>query len=97
MLRRMSCRQLMEWQAFDILEPFGPERADLRSGAILNVLMNAHRDVKKQRKPFTLAECVPMFGDSERPKKRMTWQQMQAVAIQLTAENRAEHRRKRGS
>lgn len=89
----------MEWQAFELLEPFGPEREDFRTGAIVNVLMNANRNSKKRPQPFTLLECTPMFGDATRPTKSpMPWQKMKSLAQELTVASRQPSRgRKRGS
>ena len=64
MLRGMSSKQFYEWQLFEELEPFGPERADQRAGVVSAAIHNAHRDRKKKRKPFTMLECSPTFGDT---------------------------------
>jgi hypothetical protein len=90
----------MEWQVFGTLEPFSAERADARTGTIVMMLANVHR--KKGSRPWTLAQCTPMFGDTEAPKKRaMSWQAMKTIGKAMTEESRVSHKkpkqRKRGS
>ena len=58
--RRMPYRILREWQDYAMLEPFGEERADLRSAIIAATVANVHRG-KKQR-PFRPADFMPKFG-----------------------------------
>jgi hypothetical protein len=89
MLRSMSGKQFLEWLAFSGLEPFGPERDDQRSGAIIQVLMNAHRNTKKRSRPYTLADATPIFGDAKKPTRVADWRAMKAVAIMMTADSRA--------
>jgi hypothetical protein len=100
MLRRLTAKQFYEWQVFASLEPFAPEREDIRTGLLVMVQANAHR--KKGTKAWTLAECTPMFGDSEAPKKKiLDWKALKAFAIDMTAASRAKPseriRRKRGT
>ena len=60
------------------------------------MLANVHR--KKGTRAWTLAQSTPMFGDATAPKKTpKNWQQMQAIAIQMTAQSRTAAKRKRGS
>lgn len=43
LLTRMDSKEISEWMAYYRLEPFGEERADLRSGIIASILANVHR------------------------------------------------------
>jgi hypothetical protein len=96
MLRRMTWKQFVEWQVFDRLEPFGPERADQRAGALIMVLANAHRDSKRKSTAWTLAECIPMFGDSEVPKKApMDWRAMKALAMEMVGDSQKKRKTER--
>lgn len=61
LLSSMSARELSDWIAFARVEPFGEERADLRSGIIASVIANAHRDRKKRAQPYTPADFMPRF------------------------------------
>ena len=38
MLERMSARDVVEWQAYATLDPFGEERADFRAGIIASTV-----------------------------------------------------------
>lgn len=60
-MRRLSARQLAGWQAYYSLEPFGDERADLRSARICQVLAEINRDKKRRSKPFTIQDFMPDF------------------------------------
>lgn len=67
MLRRMDAQELNEWMAYEQIEPFGEERADLRSGistaAIVNTLRQAFfRDAPTQ-------EVVDLMPFTERPER----------------------------
>jgi len=46
MLKSISFRQFLEWQAYYTLEPFGELRADLRAASIVQIVHNAA--VKKE-------------------------------------------------
>ncbi len=69
LLARISSAELTEWEEFNRLEPFGEERADLRS-AIVAATVAAGAGVKGA-KP---ADFMPKFGPEARP--RMTGRQM---------------------
>lgn len=83
MLRSMTAVQLLEWQHFSVVEPFGEERADYRTASIVQVLVNAHRDVKRRPKAVTLEDVLLRFGDSERPgtSQAQTWQEMKRIGL----------------
>jgi hypothetical protein len=63
MLRNMSARHFIEWQLYYDLEPFGEERADLRSAQVVQTFINLHRDTEKHPKPFSVTECLLPLGD----------------------------------
>ena len=63
MLRSMSSSQLMEWVAYDSLEPIGEERGDYRTAAIRQDLWNIHRDAKIHPKGFPMSDFVLKWGD----------------------------------
>lgn len=75
----MSSREFAEWMAFHDMEPFGEERADLRSAIVASTVANAHRGKRQRRsKP---EDFMPKFG-RERNKKRTSWQdQLRMVEI----------------
>ena len=59
---RMSSRELSEWMAYSTLEPFGEERADLRSGIVAATIANVHRDPAKSG-PIAPSVFMPQFAD----------------------------------
>ena len=67
MLRHIPARTLVEWTIYEQLEPFGDERADLRTAAVLQLLANIHRDRKKHSRPWPLADFVLRIGDAAPP------------------------------
>jgi len=64
----MSSREFAEWMAYCEVEPFGEERADLRSAIVASTVANAHRDPKRRRKPFRPLDFMPRFDAPRRPK-----------------------------
>ena len=66
---RMSSRELSEWMAYYSIEPFGDERADLRSGIVASTIANVNRDPKKQKTPF---KPVDFMAFVERPETTST-------------------------
>jgi hypothetical protein len=71
----MSARELMEWIAYDALEPIGETRADVRSAIIAATIANCHRDHKKP--PFQLHEFMP-FQERPKPSPAEVLMQMRA-------------------
>ena len=66
MLRQMSVTDLRTWIAYYELEPFGEERADLRSAQIVTTLANIHR---KPRTPAArIKDFVLQVGEPARSK-----------------------------
>ena len=59
MLSEISSHTLSEWMAYDRLEPWGEERADLRAGIIAATIANSMRG--KKGKPFKPADFMPKF------------------------------------
>ena len=59
LLEEISSQELTEWQAFYNLEPFGEERADLRSAIVASTVANVNRNRKS--KPVPLEAFLPRF------------------------------------
>lgn len=57
---RMSSRELTEWMAYYVIEPFGPEVDDLRHAQAMTLHANVNRE--QGRRAFTLADF--RMGDS---------------------------------
>lgn len=56
--------------AFSQVEPFGEERADLRSAIIACIIANVNRE--KDQKPFEVSDFMPKFD----PPKEQSEEQM---------------------
>ena len=63
LLSRISSRELSEWQAYYIVEPFGEYRADLRNAIVACVIANANRG--KNTRAFTVKDFMPNFEPSK--------------------------------
>jgi hypothetical protein len=52
LLARISSAEFTEWMAFDAIDPFGEQRADLRTGIIAAVTANhSFAPPREQRRP----------------------------------------------
>lgn len=63
--QRVSSREFVEYWAFDQLEPFGPERADINAGIVASTVANSVRNPKKRQRPYSPAEFIPKYGPPE--------------------------------
>lgn len=86
MLARIPSRLLSEWMAFDLIEPFGERRADLRAAQIVTMIANVNRDEKKQKEPYRIEDFVLRFDPHPGPLpqgegdgNRQTWQEQKAI------------------
>lgn len=52
LLREVDPEEIAEWMAYDALEPFGPDVADLRAARVSQLIANAFRG--EDVRPFTL-------------------------------------------
>lgn len=81
---RLGTRRILEWMRYERLEPWGEQRADLRSAIIAATLANVHRDPRRRPQPFTPADFMPRFGEPPRPK-RQSLDEMRAVLMAAAA------------
>jgi hypothetical protein len=65
LLARISSAELTEWMAFDAIEPFGDERADLRAGIVAAV--TANHSFAPPSKPKRPSDYM-LFGDQKEPE-----------------------------
>jgi len=68
MLSQMSWPQFCDWVEYAELEPFGEERADMRSALIASILANVNRDPKKKTSPYTIGDFM-LFPDERSSRK----------------------------
>ena len=59
LLEQITSRQLGEWIAYYRIDPWGEERADLRSGIVSSTMANINR--KKGAKAFKPSDFMPEF------------------------------------
>ena len=64
---RMDSREFAEWMAYNELDPFTRERADLRAGIIAQQIANANRG--KGQRPFKPSDFMPEYGKAVKPKR----------------------------
>ena len=67
MMSTMSAKELMEWQIYYSLEPFGEEKADWRMGMICATILNSNR-ISKQDKVWKPEDFMPKFYDTKPTK-----------------------------
>lgn len=82
MLRQMSARLFVEWQAFARLEPFGDDRADFRAAHLGRVIVKAARDPRRAYQP---EEFLLRFPDDpeQTPTRRQTWQEQKRLLFAI--------------
>jgi hypothetical protein len=73
---------IAELMAFDRIEPFGEERADLRMAIVACTIANANRG--KGQKAFKVDDFMPKFE----PRKRQTPQQMSRMLNMIAKANK---------
>lgn len=88
--QRVDSREFASWMAYDRVDPFGEERADLRSAIVAATLANIHRG--KNAKPFEAADFMPRF---DRAKPKQTPTEMQARLFQFAEMHNANIKRAR--
>ena len=64
LLDRISSRELSEWMAYYMLEPFGAERDNLHAGLVAAMVHNVNRDPKRG-KPADPKDFMLEFGIEE--------------------------------
>jgi hypothetical protein len=74
LLARTTIREREEWAAYFALEPFGEERADLRSAIVASTVANANRGRKTPA--FKASDFMPKFT---RPKPGLS-----AIDLKIT-------------
>jgi hypothetical protein len=84
LLERLDSYELTEWMAYEALEPFGEERADMRAGIIASTIANVNRG--KGQKPFSPTDFMPFSqGASEEQQLADTRSALMALKSQYKA------------
>lgn len=77
LLTTTTAKELLEWQAYDSIQPFGDERADLRAASIRHAVIAVH--AKKKSDQPKLADCMLKFE----AKKKQTESQIEQLLKSL--------------
>jgi hypothetical protein len=67
LLDSISYRELVDWSTYYRVEPWGEQRADMRSAQVASTLANINRDRKLRPEPFTLLDFM-LFKPDAPPK-----------------------------
>lgn len=87
----ISARELIEWEEFYALEPWGSEVEGLRFGSIRAAIMNQNRDPKKH-KPLTPQDCALHFGNEPaRLPHQKTADEMRATLLMVFPKREKSH------
>jgi hypothetical protein len=76
MLARIDSRELSEWMVAYSLNPWGPERADLRAGMIASTVANC----MSENGGFKASDFMPQFG----PPEEKTSEQLKDTMMRFT-------------
>ena len=91
MLDGISAKQLQSWMAYYDIEPFGEERADLRSAIVACQIVNVN--IPKGKKRFKPGDFMPDF----KPKKQQSVKEMACIfRVFAAAHNVAEDKKRNG-
>lgn len=80
LLARIDSRELSEWMAYYNLDPWGPERADLRAGTIAATVANCHA---AKGHTFRPSDFIPQYG--KRVEVERTDEELRDLAIKANA------------
>lgn len=87
LLARLSARELAEWMAYEMLEPFGPPATAYAAGVVASTLGNVNRG--KDREPFAPEEFMPQIyrqpADDKARKARQAAAKKRALAGKVRA------------
>lgn len=84
MLRGLTAKQFMEWEAYARLEPFNELRADYRAAQIVTMIANVNRGAKQ--KAYQMDDFLLTFKEQEiekAEKKKQSWKQQQSIAYAI--------------
>lgn len=76
MLDSISLGMLLEWAAFESIDPSSEQRSDVRAAMVACTVANSLRGKNSRR--YTLDDFMPRY---DQEKRRQTPEQMKAVAM----------------
>ena len=71
--QRISSREFAEWIAFNQIEPFGPDRADIGHAIVASTVANSAKG--KKGKTYRISDFLPRFS----PKPAMSESALKGV------------------
>jgi hypothetical protein len=77
LLNGMDSRELSEWLAYYGINPWGPERADLRAGVVAATVANCLSD----KGGFKPSDFVPKYGPPQEFAKPKSMEELKAAAM----------------
>ncbi len=92
MLRQITLRQLLWWEAYAEVEPFGETREDWRAASVAATIANSQRDPKVRPQPYAPKDFLLRFESERLPQKpTQTWQQQKKTLLAMAKiHNKAE-------
>jgi hypothetical protein len=81
LLQSLTSRQFAEWMAFYSIDPFGDQRADLRTGIVASVLNNRWRG--KTEHPREPVDFMPFREQPEQTPEEIQ-RQLRSILGQVT-------------
>jgi hypothetical protein len=91
-MKGLTAKQLLEWDAYARIEPFHEKWTDYRFASIVQALKNVFRG--EDTKPVDLDDCLIVPKDPDAPKRPQTFQEQIALAkIMAEAAAKIHHER----
>jgi len=81
-LRELRPSELGYYWALWQIDPWGEQRADLRSGIVASTIANVHRDSRKVE-PFRPAQFMPYHREAPPPPAVVSQRLLQAFGLEL--------------
>lgn len=86
LLQSITSQELTEWMAYDLIDPIGEARADVRAGMVAATIANTNRDPKSRPEPFVPADFIPRWDERLVAQERDAAEQAaQAKGAELVA------------
>ena len=91
MLRSMTAKHFIEWEAYLQLRPFAfdaEKRADYRNAHLVQTMLNMMRSEKHKPEPWTIQECLLDFSpkpvvDKKTVDRQEMWQMQKQAAYAI--------------
>lgn len=83
MLRELTAKQFMEWEAYARMEPFNELRDDFRAARICEVIWNVAVASKEHQRP--IQDFLLKWKQVAEVNKKQTWEDKLAIAYAICA------------